>query len=104
LLVTAFKREVKMLVIIKSSPDTPEGKRAVKLARDMAADICLIQNAVYFAQRERLEGFCGTVYLLDEDRKLRGLGEKVIEKDIKKIDYDSLIELMIKEDNVIGVF
>jgi sulfur relay protein TusB/DsrH len=96
--------EDNMLVIVKSLPDTADGKRAVKLARDMAADICLIQNAVYFAQRERLEGFCGTVYLLDEDRRLRGLGEEVIEKDIKKIDYDSLVELMVKEDNIIGVF
>jgi sulfur transfer complex TusBCD TusB component (DsrH family) len=73
-----------MLIVIKSAPDTPEGKRGVKIARDMAADICLIQNAVYFAVKDRLEGFCGTVYLLDEDRRLRGLGEGVIEKDIKK--------------------
>ncbi len=93
-----------MLVIIKNAPDSAEGKRGVKIARDLAADVCLIQNAVYFAVKDRLEGFCGTVYLLDEDRRLRGLGEGVIEKDIKKIDYDSLVELMIKENNVIGVF
>ncbi len=93
-----------MLVIVKSAPDTPEGKRGIKLARDMAADICLIQNAVYFAQKERLEGFCGTVYLLGQDRNLRGISDGSIEKDIKAIDYDTLVDLMIKEDNVIGMF
>lgn len=91
-----------MLVIIKSSHDTSEGKRAVKLARDMAADICLIQNAVYFAQRDRLEGFCGTAYVLDEDSRVRGIMD--IEKGIKKIDYDGLVDLMVEEDKVMGVF
>lgn len=93
-----------MLVIIKSAPDTTEGKRAVKLARDMAADICLIQNAVYFAQKERLEGFCGMAFVIDEDARLRGLGSGDIDKGIKKIDYDALVDLMTKEDKVIGLF
>lgn len=93
-----------MLVIIKSSPDTMEGKRGVKIARDLAADICLIQNAVYFAKKDMLDGFCGTVYLLEEDRRLRGLDDEIIEKDIKKIDYDMLVDLMINEDKVIGAF
>lgn len=93
-----------MLVIIKSAPDMPEGKRGVKLARDMAADICLIQNAVYFALRERLEKFCGTVYVLEEDRLLRGLKDEEIEKDIIKMDYDGLVDLMAAEDKVIGMF
>jgi sulfur relay protein TusB/DsrH len=93
-----------MLVIIKSAPDTTEGKRAIKIARDLAGDICLIQNAVYFGIKDRLEGFCGTVYLLDDDRNLRGLGDESLGKDIKRIDYDMLVELMIKEDNVIGAF
>jgi len=93
-----------MLVIIKSAPDTTEGKRAIKIARDLAADVCLIQNAVYFGIKNRLEGFCGTVYLLDEDRKLRGLSDESLIKDINAIDYDMLVELMISEDNVIGAF
>jgi len=93
-----------MLVIIKSSPNTPDGKRGVKLARDMAADVCLIQNAVYFARKDRLESFCGTVYVLDEDSKLRGLSDKDIEKDVKKVDYDGLVDLMAGEDKVVGMF
>lgn len=92
-----------MLVIIKSAPDTPEGKRGVRLARDMAADICLIQNAVYFALKERLEGFCGMAYILDEDARLRGLRAEDMDKGIKEIDYDGLVDLMVKEDKVIGM-
>lgn len=93
-----------MLVIVKSAPDTPEGRRGVKLARDMAADICLIQNAVYFAQKERLEDFCGTAYVLDEDVRLRGLSSEDMDKGVKEIDYDALMDIMIKEDKTIGVF
>lgn len=93
-----------MLVIIKSAPDTPEGRRGIKLARDMAADICLIQNAVYFAQKERLEGFCGTAYLLEEDSRLRGLKNEDIGKGIRRLDYDSLVDLMVNEDKVLGMF
>jgi sulfur relay protein TusB/DsrH len=95
---------VGMLVIIKSAPDTPEGQRGVGLARDQAASICLMQNAVYFAQEDRLEGFCGTAYVLQEDCVLRGLGDKMLAKEIKKVDYTGLIDLISKEDKVIGAF
>lgn len=93
-----------MLVIVKSAPDTPEGKRGVKLARDMAADLILLQNGVYFAQKERLEGFCGTAYILDEDSNLRGLKDDELQNGIKKLDYDALIDLMAEEDKVVGMF
>lgn len=90
-----------MLVVIKSAFDTPEGKRAIELAREMSADVCLIQNAVYFIQ-EGLEGFSGKLYALEEDIRLRGLNE--LKKDVKGIDYDILIDLMIEHNKVVGVF
>jgi len=90
-----------MLLIIKSGPETTEGKRAVKLARDMAGDIVLIQNAVYFAEKERLEGFCGTAYVLKDDVALRGIND--IKKGIKIIEYPELIDLMA-EEKTIGAF
>ncbi len=93
-----------MLLIIKSAPDTAEGKRAIKLANNMSANICLMQSAVYFSQRERLKGFSGTVYVIDEDRKLRGLKDEEIAPEIKKIDYDGLVDLMAKSEKVVGVF
>lgn len=93
-----------MLVIVRSAPDTTDGKRGIKFARDMAADIILLQNGVYFAQRERLEGFCGSVYLLDDDARLRGLRDDEIEKDLRKIDYDGLTDLMANDEKVVGMF
>ncbi len=93
-----------MLVIVKSAPDTADGKRGIKLARDMAADVVLLQNGVYFAQDERLEGFCGTAYVLNDDTRLRGLKDGEIKKDIRKLTYPDLIDLMAKEDKVVGMF
>jgi sulfur relay protein TusB/DsrH len=93
-----------MLVIVKSAPDTADGKRGIKLARDMAADVVLLQNGISFAQKERLEGFCGTAYVLDDDVRLRGLKDDEIEKGIKLVDYGSLVDLMANEDKVVGMF
>jgi sulfur relay protein TusB/DsrH len=70
----------------------------------MAADVVLLQNGVYFAQKERLEGFCGTAYVLDDDVRLRGLKNDEIEKDIRRLDYGSLVDLMASEDKVAGMF
>ena len=91
-----------MIVLIKSAPDTQEAGRAVKLARDMAADIALIQNAVYLARPEMLDGFCGTAFALDEDLKLRGI--KDIEESVKPISYGELVDLMAENDKVVGAF
>jgi len=93
-----------MLVMVKSAPDTPEGKRGVKLAQDMGAHLVLLQNGVYFVQKERFKGFCSKVYVLDEDMRLRGIRGEDIEKGIKTIDYDGLVDLMADEDKVIGIF
>ncbi len=95
-----------MLVIIKSAPDTPEGKRGVKLARHMSADIVLLQNGVYFIQKERLEdlGFYRTAYVLEDDKRLRGLKDNDNHKNIKDINYDSLVDLMAGSDKIVGMF
>lgn len=92
-----------MLVLIKSNPDTNEGQRGLKMARDMAADIVLLQNAVYFLLNEKLDGFCGRAYILEEDLKLRGLGEE-IKKGLKLIEWEELIDMMTDDEKVIGVF
>jgi len=93
-----------MLVIVKSSPDTADGKRGIKLAKDMAADIVLVQNAVYFSQGEGLEGFCGAAYCLDDDARLRGLKEGGMQQGVKRIDYGSFVDLMASADKVVGMF
>jgi sulfur relay protein TusB/DsrH len=93
-----------MLVIVKSSPDTADGRRGFKLARDMAADLVLLQNGVYFAQKERFEGFCGSAYILDEDSRLRGLKDEELVKGMRRLNYDDLVDLMADEDKVLGMF
>jgi len=93
-----------MFVIIKSGPHTQEGERGVKIARDTASDIVLIQNGVYYALREKLDGYCGTVYAIDEELILREIKEDEIERGIKKMNWDQLIDRMVEEDKVIGAF
>jgi len=94
-----------MLVIIKSAPDTSEGKRGVEFARDMSADIVLLQNGVYFTQGRKLEDtqFTGTAYVLDDDKRLRGLSTDD-SNNIQEIDYDGLIDLIVRNDKVTGMF
>ncbi|MFZ5996533.1 MAG: DsrH/TusB family sulfur relay protein [Nitrospirota bacterium] len=93
-----------MLVIVKSAPDTSDGKRGIQMAKDMAADIVLLQNSVYSACKERLNGFPGTVYVLSEDMRLRGIKGGEIGENVKALSYDDLVDLMATEDNVVGMF
>lgn len=95
-----------MLVIIRSAPDTAEGKRGVKLARSMAASLVLLQNGVYFIQGQALEdlGFVGPVYVLEDDKRLRGLTPDDSNKKIQDIGYDKLVDFMAESDKVIGMF
>jgi sulfur relay protein TusB/DsrH len=93
-----------MLVIVKSAPDMPEGRRGLKLARNIAADLILLQNGVYFAQRERLDGFSGKVFVLTDDIRLRGLKDEEIRQDVNRLNYDGLVDLMASEDKVAGMF
>ncbi|RMG67980.1 MAG: hypothetical protein D6710_10740, partial [Nitrospirae bacterium] len=60
------------------------------------------QNGVYFALNDMLDGFCGTVYAVEEDLKMRGL--KDIKRGIKTINWDQLIDLIFEEDQVVGLF
>jgi sulfur relay protein TusB/DsrH len=95
-----------MLVIVKSGPDTPEGKRGISLANDMTADIVLLQNGVYFTQGLKLSdaGFTGKTHVLEDDRLLRGLNKDAENRKIEYIDYDSLVDLITESDEVTGMF
>ncbi len=90
-----------MLIIIKSSPETPEARQALDLAKSMNAGICLVQNAVYFAAREKVKDITGLVYALSEDMTLRGLK---LAGNVKSIDYDELIDIMNGSEKVMGMF
>lgn len=95
-----------MLVIVKSSPDTPEGRRGVKLAREMSASLVLLQNGVYFSRDQALDdlGFAGPAYVLEDDKRLRGLKVDETKTNLRDIDYDGLVDLMTESGNVVGMF
>lgn len=93
-----------MLVIVKSAPGTAEGSRGVKFARDMAADVLFVQSGAYFCRKDRLEGFCGTAYVLDADRRLRGIEDEEMEKNAKPVSYAEFVGLMADEEKVVGMF
>jgi sulfur relay protein TusB/DsrH len=93
-----------MIVIVRSGPDTPEGKRALKLAQSTASDIVLTQNGAYFLNGDALEGFYNVAYILEDDMKLRGLKAEESAARLKTITYDGLVDLMAEADKVIGMF
>jgi len=93
-----------MVVMIKSAPGTPEAKRGIALAGDLTADLVLIQNAVYLAPQGQMRGYRGAVYVLDEDLRMRGVGPEADIGAVKRIDYDMLVDLLTKADQVHGVF
>jgi sulfur relay protein TusB/DsrH len=93
-----------MLVIIKSAPDTNDGAFGLTLAKDSRADVILLQNGVFFAQNDRLGSFPGVVYVLDDDKKLRGLRDSELNERVKVIDYDKLTDIITSGEKVTGLF
>jgi sulfur relay protein TusB/DsrH len=93
-----------MVVIIKSAPDTNDGAIGLTLAKDGRADLILLQNGVYFAQKERLGSFSGAVYVLDDDTKLRGLKDSELDERVKVIDYEKLTDIITSGEKVTGLF
>lgn len=93
-----------MLVVIKSAPDTADASIGLTLAKEAGADLVLLQNGVYFAQKERLGTFRGTVYVLNDDKRLRGIKDSEIDDRMEAIDYDRLTDLMTESDKVVGMF
>ncbi|HWR89223.1 MAG TPA: DsrH/TusB family sulfur metabolism protein [Dissulfurispiraceae bacterium] len=93
-----------MIVLIKSSPETPDCKRGITLARDMAADLVFLQNGIYAACGTHLDDFCGAVSILQEDCRLRGIHDGDVKSGVKQLDYDALVDLLAGEDKIVGLF
>ena len=93
-----------MVVIIKSAPDTNDGALGLTLAKEGRADLILMQNGVYFAQKGRLGSFTGAIYVLDDDKKLRGLNDSELDERIKVIDYDTITDIITSGEKVTGMF
>ena len=93
-----------MIVMIKSSPETTDGAIGLTLAKEGGADLVLLQNGVYFAQKDRLGVFRGAVYVLDDDKRLRGLKNSEMDAHIEVIDYDKMTDILTGGDKVVGMF
>jgi len=90
------------LVIIKSPPGSDGAIEAVRVARDNVADIVLVEEAVLLARKDKLEGFCGTVYALRDDILSRGIDD--LEKGVKEIDAGELEDLLSDKESIIGIY
>ena len=87
-----------MLFLISSSPDTKNFKTAYKTAKELNADVCLLQSAVY-ASRNLDDS---SLYVIQDALQLRGIHETEISGNI--IDYGQLVDLMTDADKVVGLF
>ncbi len=93
-----------MLVMTKSGPDTPEGAVGLALAREGGADLVLLQNGVYLARAGGIGEWAGAVYLLEDDKRLRGLKDADLDARARTIGYDALTDLITSGDAVVGMF
>ena len=74
--------------------------------RDVPWQQTRIRECLNMLQQAHLEdlGFCGTTYVLSDDRKLRGLDPLESDRRAKEISYDGLVDLMTESNNVVGMF
>ncbi len=93
-----------MIVMIKSGPETSDGEVGLALAKQGGADLVLLQNGVYYAQKDRLGVFPGSVYVLDDDKRLRGIKDSEMDNRVKTVNYDTLTDIITSGVKVVGMF
>jgi hypothetical protein len=93
-----------MFVIIRSAPGTHEASRGVKLARDRAADRRLIRDGAFHVRKNALKGFCGTAFALAEDVRQTGTEEEEMERGIRTVSAEEMIEFLAGAEEVAGPF
>lgn len=89
---------------------TDEDKTGIELALENNADditICLLQNAVYFANKtvkeisEALERG-KKVIACKEDVEIRGIGTLIFDK-VQLLDYGKIIDVVLANDSIINM-
>ena len=93
-----------MIVMIKSAPDTNDGGLGLNLAMHSGADLVLMQNGIYFAQKDRLKDFLGSLYIMEDDKRLRGFKDSELDTRAKVINYDQLTDIITAGRKVVGMF
>ena len=109
---------MKMLILLKSGPDTMEAERTMTTASDMLSQghsvtLCLVQDAVHFCRGElqspvvsRLRTLMDrnlVVKALEPDCSLRGIMPPSDTSRIATGDYSSMVDLIESADRTIGI-
>ena len=109
---------MKMLILLKSGPDTMEAERTMTTASDMVSQghsvtLCLVQDAVHFCRGElqspvvsRLRTLIDkhlVVQALLSDCSLRGITPPSDTSCIATGDYSSMVDLIESADRTIGI-
>ncbi len=91
-----------MLILVKSSPETAEARRALQIASEAKAEVVFLQAAVYHAVKDRLKGIkLAKAYAIDEDMRMRGIDKC---QSVEAISYGALVELMDAHENITGLY
>ena len=104
-----------ILMLISSSPNTPESRQALELARSLWEEgnelgIFFLQDGVYHTvnpsgSQEILSEGKVPRYCLTEDLEMRGFGAEDVVLPVKLSDYDELVDLMMEGfGSTIGAF
>ena len=104
-----------ILMIISSSPDTPEAQQALELAQSLLEagnelGIFYLQDGVYHATNPRgsheiLSNAKVVHYCLREDLEMRGFKADDVAHPVTLSDYDDLVDLMMeKSGQTLGAF
>lgn len=88
-----------MIVLIRTGPDDVRSAAALKLARERAADVALMDEAVWMARPDGLGGFCGTAYAVAEHIQERGIMH--VERGVRVIDLAQMVLMLAEEDTVV---
>lgn len=91
-----------MTVIVKSSPDTPEGKRGLQTAIELGANLVLLQNGVYAVLSAAASAPNMRVFAIEEDCLMRGIPVYPDNK-VRRIDYAELVDILQQSDHVVGM-
>jgi sulfur transfer complex TusBCD TusB component (DsrH family) len=109
---------MKVLILLKSGPDTVEAERTLTTASDMLSQghsvtLCLLQDAVHFCRAElqslavsRFQALMDrnlTVQALQPDCSLRGITPASDTSQITAGDYSSVVDLIESSDRTIGL-
>ena len=110
---------MKIAILLKSGPCTDEAGRALQTAADMLAQghtvsLFLLQEAVRFCRAGRqcpnytdiqeLIGKNLEVHVLARDAGLRGINTPSAGEAVSDGSYESLVDLMVTCDRVVGIF